>query len=60
MTTSESTQQPHSQAQERVYLHPVPVRIWHWVNALGFLLLILTGFQIRYVDLFSLMSFETA
>ena len=60
MTTSESTQQPRGQEHERVYLHPVPVRIWHWVNALGFLLLILTGFQIRYVDLFSLMSFETA
>ncbi len=46
--------------QEKVYLHPLPVRIWHWLNALGFLLLILTGFQLRYVDLFSLMSFETA
>lgn len=46
--------------QERVYLHPLPVRIWHWLNALGFLVLILTGFQIRYVDLFSFMSFEAA
>jgi len=46
--------------EARVYLHPLPVRIWHWLNALGFVLLILTGVQIRYADLFSLMSFETA
>lgn len=44
----------------RVYINPLPVRIWHWVNALGFILLILTGLQIRYADLYSLMSFETA
>jgi thiosulfate reductase cytochrome b subunit len=49
-----------SQPQERLYLHPLPVRIWHWLNAAGFLVLILTGFQLRYVDLFNLMSFETA
>jgi thiosulfate reductase cytochrome b subunit len=46
--------------EDKVYLHPLPVRIWHWLNALGFVLLVLTGAQIRYVDLFSLMSFETA
>jgi Ni,Fe-hydrogenase I cytochrome b subunit len=22
---------------EKTYLHPLPVRIWHWINALGFL-----------------------
>ena len=42
------------------YLHPLPVRLWHWANALGFIILIITGAQIRYIDLFSLMSFETA
>jgi Ni/Fe-hydrogenase b-type cytochrome subunit len=46
--------------QEKVYINPLPVRIWHWVNALGFILLILTGFQLRYADLFSLMTFEAA
>ena len=46
--------------RERVYLHPLPVRIWHWLNALGFILLILTGLQIRYADLFSVISFELA
>lgn len=44
----------------RVYINPLPVRIWHWVNALGFVLLVLTGAQIRYLDLFRLMSFEAA
>lgn len=44
----------------RTYVHPLPVRVWHWANALGFVLLIGTGFQIRYTDLFSLMSFESA
>lgn len=60
MTSSETTRDRPGQQQERIYLHPMPVRIWHWANALGFLVLIFTGFQIRYVDLFSLMSFETA
>ena len=33
----------------KIYVHPLPVRIWHWTNALGFVALILTGVQIRYV-----------
>jgi thiosulfate reductase cytochrome b subunit len=45
---------------DETYIHPLPVRIWHWINALGFVLLILTGVQIRYIDLFNLMSFEAA
>jgi thiosulfate reductase cytochrome b subunit len=45
---------------ERVFLHPLPVRIWHWVNALGFLVLIGTGLQIRFVGLVQVMSFESA
>jgi Ni/Fe-hydrogenase b-type cytochrome subunit len=32
----------------RVYVHPLPVRLWHWINALGFVALIVTGLQIRY------------
>jgi thiosulfate reductase cytochrome b subunit len=31
---------------ERVYRHPLPVRVWHWVNALCFFLLILSGLHI--------------
>jgi Ni/Fe-hydrogenase b-type cytochrome subunit len=61
MTTLQAIQRhPHNTAPEKVYLHPLPVRIWHWINALGFVLLVLTGFQIRYLDLFNLVQFETA
>jgi thiosulfate reductase cytochrome b subunit len=44
----------------RVYINPLPVRIWHWINAIGFVVLILTGAQIRYADLFSALPFATA
>ena len=44
----------------RIYLHPLPVRIWHWTNAVGFILMILTGIQIRYVGLVDVVSFRTA
>lgn len=40
---------------EKTYLTPTPVRIWHWLNALGFVALILSGIQIRfpeYVNMF--------
>jgi len=42
----------------RVYVHPIPVRLWHWTNALGFVALIVTGLQIRYNVLLG-MSFKT-
>ena len=45
---------------QKIYIHPLPVRIWHWINAIGFLTLIATGVQVRYMDLFQLMSFRTA
>ncbi len=41
-----------------IYLHPLPIRIWHWVNAAGFIFLILTGAQIR--GIINLFSVETA
>ena len=44
----------------RIYVHPLPVRIWHWVNALGVVVLIITGFQIRYIGLIDLLSFRAA
>jgi len=31
----------------RIYLHPLPVRIWHWINAIACAMLFLTGVQIR-------------
>ncbi|MGD0586161.1 MAG: cytochrome b/b6 domain-containing protein [Oryzomonas sp.] len=33
-----------------VYLQPIPVRIWHWLNALGIITLILSGAQIRFPE----------
>jgi thiosulfate reductase cytochrome b subunit len=44
----------------RLYVHPLPVRIWHWVNAAGFVVLILTGLHIRYADVLHVTSFATA
>jgi thiosulfate reductase cytochrome b subunit len=44
----------------RLYIHPLPVRLWHWTNAVGFVLMILSGLQIRYVGLIDLVSFRTA
>ena len=45
---------------QKLYIHPLPVRIWHWTNALGFVLLIATGLQIRYAGLVQVTSFKTA
>lgn len=45
---------------QTIYVHPLPVRIWHWVNAVGFVLMILTGLQIRYVGLVDVISFRAA
>jgi thiosulfate reductase cytochrome b subunit len=45
---------------KRVFLHPLPVRIWHWTNAVGFVVLIATGLQIRYVGLMHVLPFKTA
>jgi thiosulfate reductase cytochrome b subunit len=43
---------------KKIYLHPLPIRIWHWVNAGGFIVLILTGANIR--NIVNLFSIETA
>lgn len=44
----------------RVYLHPLPIRIWHWINAPLCVLLFLTGIQLRYIGLINVISFHTA
>jgi len=36
--------------KEYIYLQPTPVRIWHWLNAFGFIALILSGIQIRFPE----------
>lgn len=45
---------------QRIYVHPLPVRIWHWINAFSFVVMVLTGIQIRYVGLINVVSFHTA
>ncbi len=36
--------------KEMVYMTPMPVRIWHWLNAFGIVTLCVTGLQIRFPD----------
>ncbi len=45
---------------KKVYIHPLPVRIWHWIHAAGIVLLVLSGIQIRYVDHISFLTFGEA
>jgi thiosulfate reductase cytochrome b subunit len=45
---------------EKIYIHPAPVRIWHWLNAIGFILLVITGFQIRFAEVLRVISLEEA
>ena len=45
---------------KRIYIYPLPVRLWHWINASGFVLLILTGFQIRYAEMLNFMTLPNA
>jgi thiosulfate reductase cytochrome b subunit len=33
---------------KKVFLHPIPIRIWHWINAALIFLLIITGVQLRF------------
>ena len=36
--------------KKRIYLQPIPVRIWHWINAFGIITLIVSGAQIRFPE----------
>nr|WP_320009867.1 cytochrome b/b6 domain-containing protein [uncultured Desulfobulbus sp.] len=49
---------PHR--ENMVYVHPAPVRFWHWINAAGFVLLICTGIQIRYAESINIMTLNHA
>jgi len=46
--------------EKLMYVHPAPVRVWHWVNAVGFIILILTGIQIRFAEIVNWFSLEDA
>ncbi|KOH45808.1 cytochrome b/b6 domain-containing protein [Sunxiuqinia dokdonensis] len=41
----------------KIYLYPVWLRIWHGINAIGIILLILTGIRLQYSEL-SLMPMD--
>jgi thiosulfate reductase cytochrome b subunit len=45
---------------KRLYVNPLPVRIWHWINAVGFVLLILTGLQLRFAGSIDVIGFASA
>lgn len=47
--------------KKMVYLQPIPIRIWHWVNAFGIITLIVSGAQIRFPEAISILgSYKTA
>lgn len=35
-------------ANNKIYLYPIWIRIWHWLNAMLFILLILSGISMQY------------
>jgi thiosulfate reductase cytochrome b subunit len=43
-----------------LYLHPLPVRIWHWVNAVIVLMLMVTGIQLRVPQVSLFADYGTA
>lgn len=45
---------------KKIFLHPLVIRIWHWANAVAFIVLIITGIQIRYREIASFAKFKTA
>ena len=45
---------------KKIFLHPLIVRIWHWINAVAFVVLIITGIQIRYREIANFGTFKTA
>jgi len=45
---------------KKIYLHPLALRIWHWVNALIIIILTITGIQIRIPGMASLRPQDPA
>lgn len=41
---------------EKIYLHPITERVWHWIHAVLIILLILTGIRIHWPDTVSLFG----
>ncbi|MGD9020310.1 MAG: cytochrome b/b6 domain-containing protein [Lysobacterales bacterium] len=57
---AQQAKDPWLKPKSELYINPLPVRIWHWLHAMGFVALILTGIQIRYSGVINVLSFETA
>ncbi len=45
---------------KKTYLHPLPLRVWHWVNALIVTLLLATGIRLRAAGIPDLPPHSTA
>ena len=46
---------------KKIYLQPIPIRIWHWVNAFGIITLIVSGAQIRFPEVLVILpSYKSA
>ncbi|MGD0233134.1 MAG: cytochrome b/b6 domain-containing protein [Syntrophorhabdales bacterium] len=45
---------------KRTYLHPLPLRVWHWINAAAVTLLLATGIQLRVAGIPDLPPHSTA
>ena len=48
---------PHT---KNIYIHPAPVRVWHWLNAFFCIVLIGTGLQLRFAEVFAFLALEDA
>lgn len=47
--------------EEKLYLYPVWLRIWHWTNGLFFLILLFTGLSLQYSSVeYPLIRFDIA
>jgi thiosulfate reductase cytochrome b subunit len=47
-----------SQKMKKFYLYPLWIRLWHWTNALLFIILMISGASLHYGNNF--LAFETA
>lgn len=45
---------------KQLYLYPLWVRLWHWTNALLFVILIISGASLHYASGTSWLAFDTA
>jgi len=43
-------------SEKMIYLQPAPVRIWHWLNALGIITLCISGAQIRFPEYVTILG----